>query len=96
LLWCVAAAAVHPSAAVALIYFGVYLALRFAMAWTIGIWGLKQHGFWKNIVLVPVWDALALVMWLTSFARSTIRWRGGDYYIRNGLLVPATAQPSTN
>jgi ceramide glucosyltransferase len=94
LLGCFVAVAAEPTLAVASVYFGIYLALRFAMAWTIGIWGLKQRGFWKNLPLVPLWDALALAMWVSSFARSTIRWRGGDYYIRKGILVPATAQPS--
>ena len=96
LLWCLLALAARPSWTVGLAYFGVYLTLRCGMAWTIGAWGLKQPRFWKNVLLVPVWDALALVMWLTSFARSTIRWRGGEYYIRNGVLIPATAQPSSN
>ncbi len=94
LLWCLVAIAIRPSPAVAFIYVGVYLALRFAMAWMIGVWGLKQQGFWKNMLLVPLWDALAIMMWLTSFARNTIRWRGGDYYIRNGMLEPAAPHPA--
>jgi hypothetical protein len=40
--------------------------------------------------LVVLWDALAFGMWVASFWKNTIRWRGGDYYIRNGMLVPAT------
>lgn len=96
LLWCLLAVAVHPTLNVALSYFGVYFALRLLMAWIVGVWGLKQQGFSKNVLLVPAWDALALVIWLTSFLRSTIRWRGGEYYIRDGKLVPATAQPSAN
>ena len=27
-------------------------------------------------------------IWMTSFLRQSIRWRGSDYYIRNGKLVP--------
>jgi hypothetical protein len=33
--------------------------------------------------LIPVWDALALLIWLVSFTRTSIRWRGVDYEIRN-------------
>lgn len=89
LLWWLAILALRPSAGIALGYFAIYVVLRSAMAWTIGTWGLKRPGFARNILLVPIWDALALLMWLTSFVRSTIRWRGGDYYIRKGMLVPA-------
>jgi ceramide glucosyltransferase len=37
--------------------------------------------------LIPVWDAVAFGIWLASFSRSTIRWRGVNYTIRNGMLV---------
>ena len=88
------ATAVHPSMATAAIYLGSYALLRAAMAWTIGIHGLRQQFLWKEIPLIPVWDAVAFAIWLTSFGRNTIRWRGADYYIRQGCLVPvAPAAP---
>ena len=87
LFWSLAAVAVHPTAAVACVYLGAYAALRAAVTWMIGSWGLKQQGIWKQLALVPVWDALAFCIWLASFTRSTVRWRGAEYYIRNGMLV---------
>jgi hypothetical protein len=30
-------------------------------------------------------------LWLTSFTRNSIRWRDGDYYIRDGKLVPVAS-----
>ncbi len=94
--WSLAAIAIHPSLAIALGYLGTYFALRLAMIWTIGIWGLKQPGLWKNASLIVAWDGLAFVLWLASFARNTIRWRGGEYYIRNGMLVDAGPQTTSN
>jgi ceramide glucosyltransferase len=88
--WSLAAIAVSPSAAVALGYFGTYLFLRFAMTWLVGVWGLKQASLWKKFALIPVWDAVAFSIWLVSFGRNSIRWRDGQYYIRNGQLVPVT------
>jgi ceramide glucosyltransferase len=82
------AIAIHPSAATAIVYLGGYMALRMAMAWTIGIHGLRQRFLWRQMPLIPVWDAVAFALWLTSFARNSIRWRGADYYIRQGCLVP--------
>lgn len=86
--WSIVAVMVHPSRAVALAYLGTYCCLRVAMTWMIGIHGLKQPRFWKQMPLIPVWDALAFLIWLTSFLRKSIRWRGADYYIREGKLVP--------
>lgn len=92
--WSIAAVAVHPSAAVALSFFGGYLGLRMAMTWIIGIHGLRQPGLWKQMPLIPVWDGVAFVIWLTSFARNSIRWRGADYHIRDGRLVPVVSARS--
>jgi ceramide glucosyltransferase len=89
--WSLAAVMVHPSAAVAVGYLGGYIGLRMAMTWIIGIHGLRQSGLWKQMPLIPVWDAVAFAIWLTSFARNSIRWRGADYHIRDGRLVPVAS-----
>ncbi|HTS78347.1 MAG TPA: glycosyltransferase [Bryobacteraceae bacterium] len=86
--WSIAAIAAHPTAMVAFGYLGAYFAFRAAMMWMIGIHGLKQRGVWAKMPLIPLWDALAFVIWVTSFARRSVRWRGADYYIRDGELIP--------
>jgi ceramide glucosyltransferase len=85
--WSLAAVAVHPTVAVAAGYLGTYFVIRSAMTWTIGVHGLRQRGLWGQMLLIPVWDAVAFAIWLVSFLRSSIRWRGADYYIREGQLV---------
>jgi ceramide glucosyltransferase len=92
LFWSFVAIAAHPTLAVAAGYLGAYAVLRVAMTWMMGTWGLKQSGLWKQFALIPLWDALALAIWLVSFARKTVRWRGAKYYIRDGVLIPATQQ----
>ena len=89
--WSLAALAVHPTPAVAIGYLGGYMALRMMMSWMIGIRGLGQSVLWKQLPLIPLWDALAFAIWLTSFVRNSIRWRGADYYIREGRLVPVAS-----
>lgn len=88
LSWTLLAIMVHPSVAVALAYGGAYSVLRIAMTWMIANRGLKQTGVWERMPLIPIWDAAAFLLWLTSFTRSSIRWRDGEYCIRNGKLVP--------
>ncbi len=87
--WSLLAIVFHPTLATAATLLGLYLLLRIAMLWQIGIRGLKQTHLWKKIPILVVWDAFAFGLWAASFLRNTIRWRGGDYYIRNGELVPA-------
>lgn len=96
LLWSLVAIAIHPSPGVTAAYLGTYLALRFAMTWIIGIHGLKQTALWRKFALIPVWDAMALLIWLTSFSRNSIRWRDGKYYIRDGALIPVTSNQGDN
>lgn len=93
LAWSGAAVIVHPTAWVALFYLGGYLCVRVAITWLIGIWGMKQQGIWRKMALVPLWDAWALLIWLLSFGRRSIRWRDIDYRIREGMLVPV-ARPA--
>ena len=93
LAWTLAAIAFHPTAPVILGFVGTYLFLRVVMTAIIAAWGLNQPGSLKNVWLIPVWDAVACVIWLVSFSRNSIRWRGADYYIREGQLVPVVPSP---
>ena len=86
--WSLAAVVVHPTVAVAAIYLGIYFAMRSAMTAAVASWGLKQRSYWRWMPLIPLWDALAFLIWMASFARHSIRWRGNQYDIRGGVLVP--------
>lgn len=86
--WCLAAIAIAPSLPVAAGYLGTYFLLRAAITQVIGVRGLKQSVPWKKLALIPLWDAMAFVIWLISFGRKSVRWRDNDYYIRDGMLVP--------
>lgn len=96
LLWSLIAVAASPTSTTAAVYLGGYFVLRAAMTWMIGIHGLKQRYLWKEIPLIPVWDTVAFSIWLVSFLRSSIRWRGADYYIRDGQLVPVASPASSS
>jgi ceramide glucosyltransferase len=89
--WALAAIVLHPTWTIAAAYLGVYFAMRCAITAMIAMWGLKQKSYWKRMLLIPIWDAMAFAIWLVSFACRSIRWRGSDYYIRGGTLVPVNA-----
>ena len=89
--WALVAIAVHPTMAVAFGYLGAYLGLRLTMTWHLGIRGLRDQTLWRKMWLIPVWDAVAFFIWLISFGQNSFRWRGGEYCIRDGQLVPVAA-----
>jgi ceramide glucosyltransferase len=86
--WALVAVALLPTPAIAVGYLGGYLIVRAVMTLLVGSWGLKQTGIWKKLAFIPLWDGMASLIWLTSFTRKTIRWRGRDYLMRDGNLVP--------
>ena len=87
IFWSVLAAALAPSATVAITYLALYLGLRIVLMMTIGRYGFKQPSALSQSPLIPLWDAIAFLLWVVSFTRRSVRWRGNDYYIREGQLV---------
>jgi ceramide glucosyltransferase len=86
--WAVLAALVAPTKWIAGTYLLAYLILRFAMAWTVGIWGVNDEVLRRKIWLVPLRDAIHFIVWLASFGSNRIRWGNIDYAIRQGQMVP--------
>jgi len=94
--WSLAVLLGHPSDGIGVAYIGAYLLFRLLITWLVGVWGMQQHGLWKKMPLIIVWDATAFVIWLLTFGRRRIRWRNVDYWIRNGMLVPVAPNAAPN
>lgn len=86
--WAVLVALVVPSYSIVLSYFVMYLALRLTVAWSIGVWGLKDPVVRRRIWLVPVRDALNFCVYVASFFSNTVRWRGIPYHVQGRSFVP--------
>jgi ceramide glucosyltransferase len=88
LAWSLLAVAVHPTWPLAAIYLGGYVALRLAISVLVGAWGLHEKNLAAKLPLFVLWDATAFLIWLASFVRRSIRWRGVDYLVQAGMLAP--------
>jgi len=86
--WAVAAAWVAPSAAVGTTYLAGYFVLRFAMAWSVGVWGLHDPVLRRRFWLLPVRDLLSFFVWLASFGMNRIEWRGSSFTLEKGRMIP--------
>lgn len=58
------------------------------MAYTSGVWGLRDHNIAGKLWLAPVRDAVSAGIWLAGFLTDRIQWRGLEYHVRNRLLEP--------
>ena len=85
--WALLATFVAPAKWIAGAYLLAYLILRFAMAWTVGIWGVQDEVLRRKVWLVPLRDAIHFVVWLASFGSNHIRWGNMEYAIREGQMV---------
>ena len=97
--WALLAAIVAGAAGwsgVAAFYLAAYLALRLSVTWTAGAWGLGDTGIARKLWLVPIRDAISAGVWLAAFFSSTIKWRGLEYRVKNGLLVPVAGGKHPN
>jgi len=86
--WTLAAVAAAPAAWVAWAYAAAYVVLRAASAWTVGVWGLGDALLRRRLWLVPVRDAAAFAFWVASYFMTRIRWRGSEFRVVDGKLVP--------
>jgi ceramide glucosyltransferase len=92
--WALLAALIAPSAWIGAAYLLGYLILRLIMAWTVGVWGVRDDVVRRKLWLVPLRDAIYFVVWLASFSSNRIHWSDDEYLIRRGRLVPIVAAES--
>jgi len=86
--WTLLAVVLAPSNALALGYLAAYVILRFSVAWSVGIWGIRDEVLRRKLWLVPLRDAIHFMIWLASFASNRVRWAGVEYVVRQGQMVP--------
>jgi ceramide glucosyltransferase len=86
--WAIAAAWAAQSAGLAATYLGAYLVLRFGMAWSVGVWGLRDPVLRRWFWLLPLRDLLSFFVWLASFGVNRIEWRGSSFTLQKGRMTP--------
>lgn len=89
--WALLAAIVAPAKWISAAYLLAYLVLRLAMAWTVGVWGVRDEVLRRKLWLVPLRDLLNFAVWLASFASNRIIWGGDRYALRKGRMIPLGA-----
>jgi ceramide glucosyltransferase len=70
---------------------GVTVAVRFAVAIFVGGRVLRDPHVIRWLPLIPLRDAIAMMVWLVSFAGHTVSWRGDVFKLENGKLIKTGA-----
>jgi ceramide glucosyltransferase len=86
--WTILAVLAAPTAAIASLYLLAYSVLRSATYLAIGAWGLKDSVVRRKWWLFPARDAVAFAVWVASFFSNHISWRGLEFNVKKGLLIP--------
>jgi ceramide glucosyltransferase len=95
--WALLAAVVAGTAGwtrVAISYLAGYLILRLGVAWTAGVWGLRDQTLPAKLGLLPLRDAVTFIVWVLGFLSDRISWRGSEFRVKNGLLTPVGGEAS--
>jgi ceramide glucosyltransferase len=89
--WALLAAIIAGTAGwrgLAVAYLMVYLVLRISVAWTAGVWGLRDETIIGKLWLLPLRDAISAAVWMAGLLSDRIKWRGSEFRVKNGLLTP--------
>jgi ceramide glucosyltransferase len=86
--WLLLVGLLGPSWKAASAYLVAYLTLRCALAWVVGVWGLRDSVVKHNLWLVPVRDAVNLCVYVASFFCNVTQWRGQRYRVSGPSMVP--------
>jgi ceramide glucosyltransferase len=68
--------------------------LRISVAVAVGKSVLQDSRVLAQLLLLPVRDLLAVLVWIASFAGHTVVWRGETFELKNGRLIRASRSRS--
>ena len=70
--------------------------LRLAMAVTVGASILHDPDLRRLLLLLPLRDVVAMMVWIASFAGHTVAWRGDEFILEKGKLRPIREWPAVS
>ncbi|MGA9527010.1 MAG: bacteriohopanetetrol glucosamine biosynthesis glycosyltransferase HpnI [Terriglobales bacterium] len=85
--WSLATLVVSRGATWAWILFAATLAARLVVGIRTASGALHDRQVLKDLVLIPLRDLIAPLIWFAGLIGNRIRWRGDDFYLKDGQLI---------
>jgi ceramide glucosyltransferase len=93
--WSLAAAALATSRPAAVAYLSIPLAARLAMAFSFGVFGVKDPLLPRRWWLIPLSDAFGFLVWAVALFSNQVSWRDSKFYVRRGRLISVRPPSAT-
>jgi ceramide glucosyltransferase len=74
-------------------YVAAYLMVRYWLAWEVGARGFKDPLVRRKWWLVPLRDVAWFFVWFAGFFKRRLIWRGTEFRLRRGRLIPLNPKP---
>ncbi|MGB9236375.1 MAG: bacteriohopanetetrol glucosamine biosynthesis glycosyltransferase HpnI [Terriglobales bacterium] len=84
--WSLAALVISAGTAWAWTLFAFTVGARLAVGLSTSLAVLQDRGTLRNIFLLPIRDLIAPIVWATGLMGNRIRWRGDEFYLKEGRL----------
>jgi ceramide glucosyltransferase len=85
--WALATLLAAGGAAWAWALLGMTFAARVALAFAAAVLVLDDPQFFRNVILLPLRDLIAPIVWAASFMGNSIQWRGENLTLKDGRLI---------
>jgi ceramide glucosyltransferase len=85
--WALATLLAAGGAAWAWALLGMTFGARVALAFAAAVLVLDDPQFFRNLVLLPLRDLIAPIVWAVSFMGNSIQWRGENLTLKDGRLI---------
>jgi ceramide glucosyltransferase len=86
LVWAVVAAILAKGASWVLTLLAIVTFTRFLSTYAFSRWVVHDEHSRRNLWLVPLRDAVGVLIFFASFAGNTITWRGEVFHLKDGVL----------
>jgi ceramide glucosyltransferase len=84
--WAIVAAILAKGSPWSLVLLVIVACARFTSSYAFSRWVVQDEHSRRNLWLVPLRDAVGVLIFFASFAGNTVTWRGEVFHLKDGVL----------
>jgi ceramide glucosyltransferase len=84
--WAIVAAILAKGSPWSLVLLVIVACARFTSSYAFSRWVVQDQHSRRNLWLVPLRDAVGVLIFFASFAGNTVTWRGEVFHLKDGVL----------